>query len=116
MCSAAASTGAAPRDLASCSARSRHAVCAASCSRPSFRRPSCRGPPPVISPPYSAGGRRPDTYQSSPSEGAIDYERKMDEEERDYRHWRRAQEQERRSQQWEQERARERDPRYEWLQ
>jgi len=39
----------------------------------------------------------------------------MDEEERDYRHWRRAQEQERRSQQWEQERARERDPRYEWL-
>jgi hypothetical protein len=52
-----------------------------------------------------------------PYEGAIDYERKMDEEERDYRHWRGAQEQaqEWRSQQWEQERARERDPRYEWM-
>jgi hypothetical protein len=47
-------------------------------------------PPPDIPPPYSAGGRRPDTDQLSPYEGAIDYERKMDEEERDYWQWRRA--------------------------
>ena len=53
----------------------------------------------------------PDTYQLSP------YERKMDEEDLDYRRWRSAQEQEQeqRHQQWEQERARERDPRYEWM-
>jgi radical SAM superfamily enzyme YgiQ (UPF0313 family) len=58
-----------------------------------------------------------DIYQSSPYEGSIDYERKMDEEERDYRQWRGAQEQaqEWRYQQWEQQRARERDPRYEWM-
>ena len=54
---------------------------------------------------------RPDVSQSSP------YERKMDEEEHDYRRRRSAQEQEqeRRYQQWKQERARERDPRYAWM-
>ena len=74
-------------------------------------------PPPPLHPPYSAGGRPSDIYQSSPYEGSRDYERKMDEEERDYRQWRGAQEQEQewRYQQWEQERARERDPRYEWM-
>jgi hypothetical protein len=36
-------------------------------------------PAPPLHPPYSAGGRTSDLYQSSPSEGAIDYERKMDE-------------------------------------
>jgi hypothetical protein len=74
-------------------------------------------PSPPIHPPYSAGGRPSDIYQPSPYEGSIDYERKMDEEERDYRQWRGAQEQaqEWRYQQWQQERARERDPRYEWM-
>jgi len=68
-------------------------------------------PPPPLHPPYSARGRPSDTYQSSP------YERKMDEEERDYRRRRSAQEQEQeqRSQQWQRERVRERDPRYEWM-
>ena len=68
-------------------------------------------PSPYIHTPYTAGDRRPDTYQSSP------YERKMDEEERDYRRRRSAQEQEqeRSYQQWQQERERERDPRYEWM-
>ena len=51
-------------------------------------------PPPPIHPPYSAGGRSSDIYKPSPYEGSIDYERKMDEEERDYRQWRGAQEQE----------------------
>jgi len=57
------------------------------------------------------GTGRPDVYQSSP------YERKMDEEERDYRRQRSAQEQEQeqRYQQSQQERARERDPRYAWM-
>ena len=55
------------------------------------------------------GTGRPDVYQSSP------YERKIDEEERDYRRRRSAQEQEQRYQQWQQERARERAPRYEWM-
>jgi hypothetical protein len=74
-------------------------------------------PPPPIHPPYSAGGRTSDIYQPSPYEGSVDYERKIDEEERDYRRRRSAQEQEQewRYQQWEQERARERDPRYEWM-
>jgi hypothetical protein len=74
-------------------------------------------PPPPLHPPYSAGGRPSDIYQPSPYEGSRDYERKMDEEERDYRQWHGAQEQaqEQRYQQWEQERARERDPRYEWM-
>ena len=68
-------------------------------------------PLPYVPPPSMMGTSRPDTYQSSP------YERKMDEEERDYRRRRSAQEQEQeqRYQQWEQERARERDPRYEWM-
>src|SRR2546425_2970670 len=35
-------------------------------------------PPPPLHPPYSAGGRTSDIYQSSPYEGSIDYERKMD--------------------------------------
>ena len=73
--------------------------------------------PPVVAPlpdkhPSSTTDtNRPDVYQSSP------YERKMDEEERDYRRRRSAQEQEQeqRYQQWQQERARERDPRYEWM-
>src|SRR5919197_3237190 len=45
-------------------------------------------PPPPLHPPYSTGGRPSDIYKSSPYEGSIDYERKMDAEERDYRHWR----------------------------
>ena len=70
--------------------------------------------PPVVAPlsvppPSPTGTSRPDVSQSSP------YERKMDEEERDYRRRRSAQEQEQRYQQWQQERARERDPRYEWM-
>ncbi len=73
--------------------------------------------PPVVTPlpdkhPLSTSDTsRPDVYQSSP------YERKMDEEERDYRRRRSAQEQaqEQRYQQWQQERERERDPRYEWM-
>jgi hypothetical protein len=74
-------------------------------------------PPLPLHPPYSAGGRPSDIYKSSPYEGSIDYERKMDEEEHDYRQWRGAQEQEQeqRYQQWQQERERERDPRYEWM-
>jgi hypothetical protein len=79
--------------------------------------PSPADAPPVVAPlPYvpplsTRGTSRPDVYQPSP------YERKMDEEERDYRQWRGAQEQEQeqRYQQWQQERARERDPRYEWM-
>ena len=68
-------------------------------------------PLPYVPPPSMMGTSRPDTYQSSP------YERKMDEEERDYRRRRSAQEQEQeqRYQQWQQERERERDPRYEWM-
>lgn len=68
-------------------------------------------PLPYVPPPTTTGNRGPDVYQPSP------YERKMDKEERDYRHQRGAQEraQEQRYQQWEQERARERDPRYEWM-
>ena len=73
--------------------------------------------PPTVAPlpdvphPYTTGTSRPDVYQPSP------YERKMDEEELDYRRRRSAQEQEQeqRYQQWQQERARERDPRYEWM-
>ena len=66
---------------------------------------------PSAPPPSLTGTGRPDGYPSSP------YERKMDEEERDYRRRRSAQEQEQeqRYQQWQQERARERDPRYEWM-
>lgn len=84
---------------------------------PPFDVPPVVLPPPPLHPPYSAGGRPSDIYKSSPYEGSIDYERKMDEEERDYRHWRGAQEQEQeqRYQQWQQERERERDPRYEWM-
>jgi hypothetical protein len=84
---------------------------------PPFDVPPIVLPPPPIHPPYSAGGRTSDSYKSSPYKGSTDYERKMDEEERDYRQWRGAQEQEqeRRSQQWEQQRAWERDPRYEWM-
>ena len=68
-------------------------------------------PLPYVPPPTPTGNRGPDVYQSSP------YDRKMDEEERHYRHQRDAQEraQEQRYQQWQQERARERDPRYEWM-
>jgi hypothetical protein len=68
-------------------------------------------PLPYRHPPYATGTSMPDVYQPSP------YERKMDEEERDYRRRRSAQEQEQeqRYQQWQQERARERDPRYEWM-
>jgi hypothetical protein len=79
--------------------------------------PSPADAPPVVAPlpykhpPSTTDTSRPDVYQSSP------YERKMDEEERDYRRRRSAQEQaqEQRYQQWEQERARERDPRYAWM-
>jgi hypothetical protein len=54
-------------------------------------------------------------YSGYQGGGAIDYERKMDEEEQQYRRQRAVQEreQEQRLRQWEQERARERDPRYE---
>jgi hypothetical protein len=50
-----------------------------------------------------------------PDEGAIDYERKIDQETLEYRRRRRAQEQaqEERYRQWELERERERDPRWE---
>jgi hypothetical protein len=79
-------------------------------------------PPAVVSPPYihplySTTNQGPEIYQPSPYEGLTDYERKVDEEEREYRRRRSAQEQEQeqRYQQWEQERARERDPRYEWM-
>src|SRR5215510_4444877 len=73
--------------------------------------------PPVVTPlpykhpPTTSDTSRPGVYQSSP------YERKMDEEERDYRQRRSAQEQEQeqRYQQWQQGRERERDPRYEWM-
>ena len=60
---------------------------------------------------------QPGSYQGHPYEGLIDYEHKLNEEERDYRRWRRTQEQaqEQRYQQWQQERAREREPRYEWM-
>ena len=73
--------------------------------------PPVVAPPPYIHPPYATGTSRPDVYQSSP------YERKMDEEERQYRQQRGAQEQaqEQRYQQWQQGRERERDPRYEWM-
>jgi hypothetical protein len=73
--------------------------------------PPAVAPLPYVPPPSTTGTRRPDVYQPSP------YERKMDEEERDYRRRRSAQEQEQeqRYQQWQQERARERDPRYEWM-
>src|SRR5262245_1559238 len=83
---------------------------------PPVTPPSADLPPAVASlpyryPPYATGPKGSDTYQPSP------YERKMDEEERDYRRRRSAQEQEQeqRYQQWQQERARERDPRYEWM-
>jgi hypothetical protein len=68
-------------------------------------------PLPYVPPSTTTGTRSPDVSQPSP------YERKMDKEERDYRHQRDAQEraQEQRYQQWEQERERERDPRYEWM-
>jgi hypothetical protein len=67
-------------------------------------------PLPYRHPPSATGTRESDTYQPSP------YERKMDEEERDYRRRRSAQEQEQeqRYQQWQQEREREWEPRYEW--
>jgi hypothetical protein len=73
--------------------------------------PPAGDPLPYVPPPSLMGPSRPDTYQSSP------YERKMDEEERDYRRRRSAQEQEQEQkyQQWQQERERERDPRYEWM-
>ena len=78
--------------------------------------PSPADVPPVVAPlsvppPSPTGTSRTDVSQSSP------YERKMDEEERDYRRRRSAQEQEQeqRYQQWQQERPRERDPRYEWM-
>jgi hypothetical protein len=84
---------------------------------PPFDVPPVVVPPPPIHPPYSTGDRTSDIYQPSPYEGSIDYERKMDEEERHYRQWRSAQEQEKeqRYQKWQQERERERDPRYEWM-
>jgi len=74
-------------------------------------RPPAAAPLPYRHPPYATGTSGADTYQPSP------YERKMDEEERDYRRRRSAQEQaqEQRYQQWQQERAHERDPRYEWM-
>jgi hypothetical protein len=64
--------------------------------------PSVVAPLPYVPPPYATGTRGSDTYQPSPYEGSIDYERKMDEEERDYRQWRSAQEQEQ-------------ERRYEWM-
>jgi hypothetical protein len=68
-------------------------------------------------PPYTTTNQLPQTYQPSPSEGSRDYERKMDEEELEYRRQRSTQEreQELKYQQWEQERARAQDPRYEWM-
>ena len=53
--------------------------------------------------------------QGQPYGGGIDYEKKMDEEEQQYRRQRSAQEQaqERAYQQWQQERERQRDPRWE---
>ena len=68
-------------------------------------------PLPYVPPATTTGTRSPDVSQSSP------YERKMDEQEQQYRQQRGAQEraQEQRYQQWEQERALERDPRYEWM-
>jgi hypothetical protein len=68
-------------------------------------------PLPSVRPPSTTGTRASDTYQPSP------YERKMDEEEQQYRQQRAIQEraQEQRYRQWEQERERERDPRYEWM-
>jgi len=68
-------------------------------------------PVPYRHPPSATGTRESDTYQYSP------YERKLDEEEHDYRQRHSAQEQaqEQRYQQWQQERKRERDPRYEWM-
>ena len=65
-------------------------------------------PPPGIYGHYGA-------YQGAPYEPRIDYEKKMDEEERTYRQQRSAQEreQELKYQQWEQERERARDPRWE---
>ena len=68
-------------------------------------------PLPYRHPPSATGTRESDTYQYSP------YERKLDEEEHDYRQRHSAQEQaqEQRYQQWQQERKRERDPRYEWM-
>ena len=112
VCCDAASHGASPRDPSSCSSLSHCITCAATVDVPPVVLP-----PPPLHPPYSAGGRPSDISKPSPYEGSIDYERKMDAEERDYRHWRGAQEQARewRYQQWEQERARERDPRYEWM-
>ena len=73
--------------------------------------PPSTAPLPYAHPPYATGNRAPDVYQPSP------YERKMNEEERDYRRRRSAQEQaqEQLYQQWQQERERERDPRYEWM-
>ena len=58
--------------------------------------PPAGDPLPSVPPPSVMGTSRPDTYQSSP------YERKMDEEERNYRRQRSAQEQaqEQRYQQW----------------
>ena len=55
------------------------------------------------------------TYQGQPYGGGIDYEKKMDKAEQQYRRQRRAQEreQEQAHQQWEQERERQRDPRWE---
>jgi hypothetical protein len=54
-------------------------------------------------------------YQGSPYEPGIDYEKKMNKEEREYRSQRNAQEreQELKYQQWKQEREREQDPRWE---
>ena len=73
--------------------------------------PQAVAPPLYIHLPSTTGNRGPDTSQRSP------YERKMDEEELEYRRQRSAKEreQELQHQQWEQERARERDPRYEWM-
>ena len=55
------------------------------------------------------------TYPGQPYEHEINYEKKIDAEEQQYRNQRRAQEQaqERAYQQWEQERERDRDPRWE---
>ena len=73
--------------------------------------PPAVAPLPYRHPPYATGTRGSDVYQPSP------YERKIDQEEREYRQRRSAQEQEQeqRYQQWQQERERERDPRYEWM-
>src|SRR6266511_4149152 len=65
--------------------------------------------PPHNNRPYYERNRQPETYQPSP------YERKMDEEERQYRIQRNEQEraQERRQQEWEHEREQRQDPRWE---